>query len=266
MRPLFIVACDRSGTTLLRLILDRSPQIAIPLESMFLADFAPRRGRYGDLATDAQFDQLTADIWRHPKVREWALTERPPGRDGRTGDEAYRAAIAAPFEAYARERGKRRWGDKTPYYINCVDEIFRVFPDALMVNLVRDGRDVCLSLLSVPFGPANVWAAAHQWRDAVVAGDAATARYGDAVMTLRYEDLVSEPEAQVARVCEFAGIPFEHAMLEPDADAPSQVAAGQEGWFTGLAEAINVDSVGRWHSGMSVNEIRRSSARSRATC
>jgi hypothetical protein len=250
-RPLFIVACDRSGTTLLRLILDRSPVIAIPTESMILADFGPRESRYGGLETDAQFDRLVADIWRHPKVREWGLAAGPPPREGLVGDAAYRAALEAPFAAYAREHGARRWGDKTPYYINCVDEIMRVFPDAQVVNLVRDGRDVCLSLLSVPFGPANVWAAAHQWRSAVIAGDTASARYGDAVLTLRYEDLVSTPEVEVRRVCDFADIPFESSMLEADASAHERVAAGQEHWFSGLTDAINVGSVGKWHTGMS---------------
>ena len=250
-RPLFIVACDRSGTTLLRLILDHSPVIAIPTESMFLADIGSRRARYGDLSTDEQFDRLVGDIWRHPKVREWGLSSGPPRRGELTGDDAYRAAIAAPFEVYATEHQKPRWGDKTPYYVNHLDEVMRVFPDALVVNLVRDGRDVCLSLLSVPFGPANVWAAAHQWRTAVIAGDAASARYGQAVLTIRYEDLVSEPAAEVERICRFAEIPFDPAMLEADPDAASHVASGQEQWFSGLAESINVGSVGRWRTGMS---------------
>lgn len=249
--PVFIVACDRSGTTLLRVILDRSPAIAIPTESMFLADVGARRDRYGELETDQQFDRLVGDIWRHPKVREWGLTSAPPQRQGRTGDAAYRAAIEAPFAAYAAEHGKPRWGDKTPYYISSLDEIKRVFPDALIVNLVRDGRDVCLSLLSVPFGPANVWAAAHQWRNAVVAGDAASARYGEDVLTLRYEDMVSRPGDEVARVCQFVGIPFELSMLDAQADAGARVAAGQEQWFERLSESINVDSVGRWRTGMS---------------
>jgi hypothetical protein len=248
--PLFIVACDRSGTTLLRLILDRGPQIAIPTESMILADFGHRRESYGALDTDAQFDRLAADIWRHPKVAEWKLTEPPPHREGRTGEDAYRAALAAPFEAYARERGKPRWGDKTPYYINCVDELKRVFPEARIVNLVRDGRDVCLSLLRVPFGPANVWAAAHQWKDAVDRGDAAHARYGDDVLTVSYEQMVRDPQAQIGRICEFAGLSFAPEMLEADPNAGSRVAAGQESWFTGLSAGINADSVDAWRTRM----------------
>jgi Sulfotransferase family len=95
--PFFIVGCDRSGTTMLRLILDGSPDVAIPTESMILVDFA---GRAGDaLASDEEFDRLAGAVWRHPKVREWGLPGGPPLRQGRTGPDAYRAALEAPFLA-----------------------------------------------------------------------------------------------------------------------------------------------------------------------
>jgi len=249
--PLFIVACDRSGTTMLRLILDRSPDIAIPTESMILVDVANVRARYGALDSDAAFDRLAADVWRHPKVREWRLPGGPPRRAGRTGDAAYRAALEAPFRAYAAVHGKPGWGDKTPFYVAHVAEIKRVFPEARVLNLVRDGRDVALSLLRVPFGPANVWAAAHTWRAAVEAGERAAARYGEDVMTVRYEDLVADPAAVVPAICAFAGIAYEPAMLAIEESAAERLARGQEGWFQALFAGINAGSVGRWRGEMS---------------
>jgi hypothetical protein len=83
MRPFFIVGCDRSGTTMLRLILDRSPDVAIPTESMYVADMAAIRGRFGAVDSDESFDRLAATVWRHPKVREWQLEDGPPQRQGR---------------------------------------------------------------------------------------------------------------------------------------------------------------------------------------
>ena len=249
--PLFIVACDRSGTTMLRLILDRSPDIAIPTESMVLVDFANVRARYGALDSDAAFDRLAADVWRHPKVREWRLPGGPPRRAGLTGDAAYRAALEAPFRAYAALHGKPGWGDKTPHYVAHVDEIKRVFPEARIVHLVRDGRDVALSLLRVPFGPANVWAAAREWRAAVEAGERAQARFGEDVMTLRYEDLVADPATVVAAVCRFAGIAYAPAMLAIEEAAADRLARGQEGWFRELFAGINAGSVGKWRTQMS---------------
>src|SRR3954466_8682616 len=95
-RPFFIVGCDRSGTTMLRLILDRSDDVAIPTESMFIADMAAVRSRFGDLARDEQFDRLVEAVWRHPKVREWRLEGAPPRRDGRSGGAGHPAPRLGP--------------------------------------------------------------------------------------------------------------------------------------------------------------------------
>ena len=246
--PFFIVGCDRSGTTMLRLILDGSLDVAIPTESMILVDFA---GQTADaLATDDEFDRLAGAVWRHPKVREWHLPGSPPLREGRTGPAAYRAALEAPFLAYAALHGKPRWADKTPYYVGELDLVKRVFPQARIVNLVRDGRDVALSLLRVPFGPSNVWAAARQWRAAVDAGDAGEARYGEDVLTIRYEDLVADPEPVVKRVCAFCEIAYRPEMLAVEESAAGRLAAGQEGWFTELYAGIGTRSVGKWRTQM----------------
>ena len=233
---------------MLRLILDRSPDIAIPTESMILVDVRNMRERYGALTTDAEFDRLAADVWKHPKVREWRLPGAPPRREGRSGDAAYRAALEAPFRAYAALHGKPGWGDKTPHYVAHIDEIKRVFPEARVVNLVRDGRDVALSLLRVPFGPANVWAAAHTWRAAVEAGERADVRYGGDVATVRYEDLVADPATVVAGLCAFAGIAYDPAMLAVEEAPADRLARGQESWFRELYGGITARSVGKWRT------------------
>jgi hypothetical protein len=255
VRPFFIVGCDRSGTTLLRLILDRSDEVAIPTESMFIADMAAIRSRFGDLAGDEQFGRLAGIVWRHPKVREWRLKGAPPKRDGRRGEPAYRAALEAPYLAYAAQQGKPGWGDKTPYYVGHIDELRRVFPEARIVNLVRDGRDVALSLLRVPFGPANVWAAAHQWREAIDAGERAAERLGTDLLTVRYEDLVAGPETAIPAVCEFLEIGYRPEMLAVEESPPELIAAGQEAWFRELYGGISAGSVGKWRRQMSRSDI-----------
>src|SRR6476659_3257240 len=223
---------------MLRLILDRSDDVAIPTESMFIADMAAIRSRFGDLASDQQFERLSEAVWRHPKVREWRLEGAPPPRAGRSGDAAYRAALEAPYLAYAAQHGKPGWGDKTPYYIGHVDELRRVFPEARIVNLVRDGRDAALSLLRVPFGPANVWAAAHQWRSALRAVDRDAEWIGDDLLTVRYEDLVADPAGVVPGICRFLEIAYEPGMLAVEETPQDRIAAGQEAWFTELYAGI----------------------------
>src|SRR3954452_12565183 len=239
---------------MLRLILDRSEEVEIPTESMFVADMAAIRSRFGDLAHDEQFDRLAEAVWRHPQVREWRLAGAAPRRDGRSGGAAYRAALEAPYLAYAAQHGKPGWADKTPYYIGHIDELRRVFPEARIVNLVRDGRDVALPLLRVPYGPANVWAAAHQWRDAICAGEDAE-RLGADLLTVRYEDLVAAPETAIPAVCAFLEIGYRPEMPAVEESPPELIAAGQEAWFRELYGGISANSVGKWRRQMSRSDI-----------
>ena len=147
-RPLILLGVSRSGTTLLRVILDRSPGVAIPDESFFVPLLARRhRGR-----VDA--GRFLDDLGRLPVLADWGLR---PGDvapllswDLTTGD-----AIAAIFEAYALKAGKPRWGDKTPMYMRHLPLLENLFPDAVYVHLIRDGRDVALSFLSLPEGVAT---------------------------------------------------------------------------------------------------------------
>jgi hypothetical protein len=249
--PFFIVGNDRSGTTMLRLILDRGP-VAIPPESMFLVDFAPVR-RKSDLSAPGAAAELVRRVWEHPRVRRWGLPGGPPAVPaGLAHAEAYRFAVEAPFRAYARVQGKERWADKTPLYLAHLDELDAVWPEARFVVLVRDGRDVALSLLDLPFGPNNVWAAGRFWADGIRLGEQAARRFRGRVLTVRYEDVVTDPRGAVGRVCQFVGLPFEEDMLAIERSDPSKVLEDQSAWFTNVWAGINPSAVGKWRTAMSV--------------
>lgn len=253
--PFFIVGNDRSGTTMLRLILDRS-SVAIPPESMFLVDFEPVR-RAGGLDDPAAAAAFLRRVWEHPRVRLWGIAESPPAVPlDLTHADAYRFAVEAPFRAYARMNEKERWADKTPLYLAHVDELAEVWTDARFVVLVRDGRDVALSLLGVPFGPNNVWAAAHFWARGIDLGVTAEKRHGARVLTIRYEDLVTDPATHVERLCAFLGLAFEPDMLAIEHTDSSKVLKDQAGWFTNVWAGINRSAVGKWKTEMSPRQQR----------
>jgi hypothetical protein len=254
--PFFIVGHDRSGTTMLRLVLDRSSEVAIPPESMLLADFEPVRSR-GELADPARAAALVAEIWRHPKVRLWGVNGSPPTPPTGLGHAAaYRFAVEAPYRAYAAAHGKQRFGDKTPLYLRYVDAIDEIWPEARFVVLVRDGRDVALSLRGVPFGANNVYAAARSWADGVRLGQEAQLRRPDRTLTVRYEDLVANPEPQVRALCSFLGLTYDSDMLEIQRTDPGKIVQDQASWFTNVFEGINATAVGRWRTEMSERERR----------
>lgn len=234
---------------MLRLILDRG-EAAIPSESMFLADFAPVRRR-GGLERRERAERLVRDVWSHPHVRLWNLPGGPPALPTGLGHEdAYRFAVESPFAAYAAQEGKSRWGDKTPLYLHYVDELSEIWPDARFVVLVRDGRDVALSVTHLPFGPNNIWAAARAWSRAVQIGREAHERFPGRVHSLRYEDLAERPEEEIRGVCAFLGLDFHPSMLEIERTDASKIVEDQSDWFTSIWAGINTASVGRWRKEM----------------
>jgi hypothetical protein len=240
---------------MLRLILDRGAA-AIPPESMFLTDVAPAR-RAGNLADPAHADELMREVWNHPKVRLWGLPTEPPAvAGGLTHDEAYRFIVTAPFAAYAEREFKSRWGDKTPAYLPHIGELAEVWPEARFVVLVRDGRDVALSVMRVPFGANNAWAAARSWKHAVQLGREAEQRYPNRVLTVRYEDLVGDPSAHVARVCAFLALDYDSQMLAIERTDSAKIVQDQSSWFTNVWAGINTTAVGKWRRDMTPGQVR----------
>ncbi len=242
--PFFLLGHDRSGTTMLRLILDRG-DVAIPSESMFLIDVSDRKPAQGVLR----------EVWNHPRVRLWNLTGQPPAiPPGLRPEDAYRFAVSAPFVAYAKREGKTRWGDKTPAYISHIDRLAAIWPDARFIVLVRDGRDVALSVMKVPFGANNVWAAARSWATAIRSGRQAERRYPGRVLTLRYEDLVSRPTEEVPKICAFLSLGYDPSMLAIEQTDRAKVAEDQAGWFTNVWAPITTAAVGKWRTEMTPHQ------------
>jgi Sulfotransferase family len=215
-RPLILLGVSRSGTTLLRVILDRSPGIAIPDESFFVPLLARRHRR------TVEAERFLDDVSRVPTIREWGLCADDVAPRVRTGMPTGKA-IAAIFETYADRAGKPRWGDKTPMYMRHLPLLESLFEEAQYVHLIRDGRDAALSFLEMPEGTyTKTWAHprtpaqfACLWRREVgdargLGGRVGPGRYHE----VRYEDLVANAESVVTGICAFAGLPFEPTMLD----------------------------------------------------
>ncbi len=213
--PLLLLGVRRSGTTLFRVMLDRHPDVAIPDESYFTPQLADRHRGGIDV------DKFVDDLRRLPTLTDWGVTPdevRARLRPGQPVGEA----IAAVYEAYAAQRGKTRWGDKTPLYMQYLGLLERLFPSALFLHLVRDGRDAAVSFREMPSGvvtegwahPRSVGDFAAQWRTEIRAARKLGKRLGpERYLELRYEDLVADPAHELERACAFAGLVYDPAML-----------------------------------------------------
>jgi hypothetical protein len=221
---LFVVGCPRSGTTLLRRILDAHPDLAITPETHWVIRCFER----GIGVTPEGF--ATPDLVTHlaasPKLGRTGIgrteLERllPAGRPV-----PYAEFVRAFFDLYGRIENKPRVGDKTPGYVRRLPLLHDLFPDARIVHLIRDGRDVVLSALawrrwpklSKRFATARlhpVPTAALWWERHVRSGrEAGAALRSDIYHEVRYEALVADPAATAESLCSFLDLHFDDAML-----------------------------------------------------
>ncbi len=210
----FIVGSGRSGTTLLRAILDSHSRLAIPEESHFIELMGERRKRY-ERPSGFAVNVFIRDVVNHPRFQLWHLSEVDVRHAAKAADPASLPdAIRLVFAVYARAQGKELYGDKTPNYVHCIPLVAELFGEARFVHAIRDGRDVALSYLDLSWGPDDIPTAALNWKRCVERGRAAGQKLGrDKYREIRYEDLLDEPENAVRLLCEFIGIDFEEGML-----------------------------------------------------
>jgi sulfotransferase family protein len=210
----FVVGVARSGTTLVRAILDSHPDMAIPGESHFITEMTRRPSRY-EPGDGFRGDRFLHDILGHQRFQRWGLPEervRRQLRDDPPHDLA--AAFRGVYRAYALERGKSRYGDKTPAYVHHIPVLSRLFPEATLVHVVRDGRDVALSHVAHPTFSRTVPEVALVWRRGVERGRRAGRALGPRrYREIRYEDLLDDPEGITRSLCDFLAIDYVSAML-----------------------------------------------------
>ena len=214
----FVVGVSRSGTTLLRLMLDAHPDLTIPAETHFVpmvaneVDRAVEEGASTEVIRERALEKMTG----HPRWGDFRLDEadvraRMERHDPLTAGDAIRSF----YEACAAVEGKPRWGDKSPPYTYKAGRIQKALPEAHFIHIIRDGRDVALSLGEVSWGPDDITVAAEKWVSELrKARKRARNLMRGTYVEIRYEDLVTDPEVILRKVAEFVDLPWDEAMLE----------------------------------------------------
>jgi len=256
-RPIFVVGCPRSGTTMLQLMLHAHPRIAIPPETRFLMPAYDARCDFGDLTQEANRLALARWIVEPKKTRFADL-----GLDGQqvikeivAGPPTLGSALGIVLRAYAAKFGKPRWGDKRPGYFQRIPALLRMFPDAQVVQLIRDGRDCVASLKEMDWYKQDAYHALSTWVESIEAGERAARSLGPgAYHRLYYERLISDPATELKALCAFLGEDFDPAMCEP-----GQVAAvavpGRKVWHLRTHDEVTTARSGTWRTRLTPGEI-----------
>ena len=212
-----VLGCVRSGTTMLRAVLDSHPLLAVPPESYFVAPALEQRSRY-ETATSAgarlDLDLLLADIAADRSFPDWQLGPEALAEVGALSDRTVPEALLGLYRAYAHQQEKPRAGDKTPSHLLHMELLATSFPEARFVHIVRDGRDVVPSILGMSFGPDRFAQGVLFWQRRVERGLAGGKALGAGrYREIRYEALVADPERVLRDVCPFLGLEYSDEML-----------------------------------------------------
>ncbi len=250
----FVLGVHRSGTTMLRLMLNAHRDIAVPHESDFIVDMSRDLARFGSLDDVAGRTALIDAIADNRFVRDGGLMT-PAGRAAANEERAYPAIVQRIFEAYAAQNGKRVWADKTPGNTIHIDTIAGMFPAARFVHLVRDGRDVALSHRRTKFGTYNMVNFAVRWALWTTVADKVGNVLGERYLRVRYEDLVEDPATWLAAICGFLGLPFDAGMLSFHEKAASQMPEASLEWHRNSVSAPKRDKIGEWCSALTPAQV-----------
>lgn len=258
--PVFIVGAPRSGTTLLQYMLRSHTALSLPTgESHFFIPLYRNASQYGDLSQvdnvrrvlqametqSAEFlhtdlHGLKFDIER--LTHEFAAEDRHSIRD----------IISGLFEKNAAGEGKPRWGDKTPYYVLHISKLLEWWPDAQIIHIIRDGRDVALSMFTRrhDFRVYNTYHAAKLWEQYVETGHTLGQDVPDGqYLELRYEDILSDQKTALLTICTFLGETYSDDLLE-------YTKSGEAGKTPLLQKAVQRNNRNKWKSKMSSWQIR----------
>jgi hypothetical protein len=208
--PVFVLGCPRSGTTYLYHALLSAGNFAIyRSESEVLHILEPR---FGDLSV-AQNRRNLLDAWFNSRLFTLTGLQRDQV-EGRVMSECRNGGdfLRIVMEETARQQGVERWAECTPDHILYLDRIKQTLPDALVIHIIRDGRDVALSMERQGYPRQFPWdrsrrrmAAGLYWEWMVREGRKGGAHLGPNYMEVHFEDLISNPRDQLARVGEFIG-------------------------------------------------------------
>ncbi len=199
-----IVGVGRSGTTLLRLMLDSHPELAIPPETHFIPRLLALSSVGGQLREEFYCKVTESQTWPDFHINKDEFLEALQNLESFS----VASGLRCFYGLYAKRFNKKRWGDKTPLYNLHMKDIQECLPNARFIHIVRDGRDVAVSGKDLWFGPGdNIEKQAINWLSRIREARQQS-QYLSHYLEIRYEDLVTDTTNTLKNICEFIELPF----------------------------------------------------------
>jgi hypothetical protein len=258
--PVFMIGTQRSGSNLLRLMLNQLPHITAPHPPHILHRMMPMLPIYGDLHRKENFTRLVDDVCRlielNPVPWEGVTLERTQIARG-CREHSLVAVFGAVYQALADACGAKTWLCKSMQNTLFLPQIEAYFKDAKYIYLYRDGRDVAVSFRKAVVGEKHFYHIAKEWGDT----QRLALKHRDIVPPTRfssisYEELTAKPEESMKRLCTFLGASYHPSMLEFHKSDEAKRAADSSALWSNVVKPVMADNTRKFLREAGEEDIR----------
>lgn len=263
-----IIARPRSGTTLLRTLFDRHPNVVIPIESPFILRYFWKYHKvknwtkekilefYEDITDDSEPDYLTIERWTIDKEQ---LKKDLLALEGQTTYSELCKVVNASYQSLFPTEEVKVVGDKNPIYSNRSNYLLKLFPDAKVIHMTRDYRDYLQSMLRAGFVKNIEPIIMHRWKKSWELNTKLERKYPKQFLFVRYEDLVETPEKTFKKMCSFLEIPYTDNIFDfhkyKETALKYYSEEDLELYHSKLFKPINNKNVGDWKKNLTKEQV-----------
>jgi hypothetical protein len=255
--PFYIIGTERSGSNLLRVILNAHPDIDVPHPPHILKYFHALEAGYGDLNQDKARRRLLKDVMRLLAVHiyPWGLKIDADAAINQARPGGLFGIFGAIYDQHLAHTKKRRWGCKSTFMVHHIDAALKRDPEAKFIWLVRDPRDVAVSAKKSVFSPFHPLFSAELWDQQQRTALGAIAQHPGAILKVHYEDLIANLKPELEKIMGFLGERLHLDMLEHHRSAAAKKGAGlSESWKNTGAPVVKTNA-GKYRSALSARHI-----------
>ena len=244
---IFIIGVGRSGTSLLQSILNAHYKITFLPETHFLKKYVFKKRLPGNK------DEIINILNKDEEFKRANIAPEKILGSNNNPVELYNRLC----KEYSGEKEKPLWGDKDPGNIDFIPQLYKYFPSAKIIHIIRDPRDVVLSRKKA------AWSSKYPFilHPLIYQTQMEKARrigkrlYGENYQELYYEDLLTDTHKTLKKLCQFLGVDFEEQMLDFQKSSKELVSDQEMQWKKETFKPLMKDNINKWNKGLSDDEI-----------
>lgn len=256
--PVFLLSSERSGSNLLRVMLDSHSDFSAPHSPHLLKTFIPLLKNYGDLNEQGNLQELAADMLKvvNIQLRDWPFVPDVDSILKNVERRSFPGLMCSLYSLAAQNAGKTRSFVKDNGTIPLATEVATLFPNCKFVYLVRDARDVALSWKKSPGHPGGVKEAARMWckEQSESLYFLSMIHQTNRVLVVHYENLVADSRGEIEKICRHLEVPFDDNMLKFYEGAEAKTSADAAVGWENLVKPVMKQNTAKYKDNLSNRE------------